>query len=386
MMMIIQIYTDYVFYLRTLPYPSLKLFYGKSSHTLYQKFNSIMPFTYNMNQMRVTLLLLFVFAIVTLHGRSRLTKGKSKEYDVVIVGGGFSGLYVAMRLGQSHNGNLKIAIVEANESDNNHDETGFSRNGISEISSYENHACLGGKIEDIPYKCDIDKKNNPYCPSKGIFAGNVWFGFHAMRYKTTHGNFFLAKELGFQDIHPNPNHKYGEAEGKMGHDRGFYFYGHDRGQYLLDNKYQDDYLYKNLISNKFEDIFNAQFEDENINKLCNENINNEWLSLRDYIANITGSSMGFELLEGESRFKGEYWHLDAQGMVEFRDSDLNSEQGFAVYPTGGMSEFIRRFYKQIIDNNYADIYCGFHVSKIEKHKKKQKYKIVNNNEYLYGDK
>jgi len=334
------------------------------------------------------------------------TPRTKEKYDIIIIGGGFSGLYSAMRLGESSGGKLNIAIVEKNIHDENWQDGGYSRNGIKELYPNEDyqHACIGGELQDYPFKCNIDKVNNPYCPSNGDFPGVVWFGDHAMRYKTSQGSFFLAQELGFQDIHHDPNYMYGEAKGSMGHDRGYYFMG---GQQLLDGKYQDDVKYGNLNTNKWEDILFAGFEEKNLENLCNED-ENMWHHIRSYYANITGSSSGVELLEGSIRFKSIFGaDVDAQGMMEWLDTDFKSDEGWAVYPQqggGGMSEFVRRIYKRIIENNYADIYCDWKVDAIESNKQLideaqiGKYKVLkqckrnddmyktNKHDRLYGDK
>jgi len=137
---------------------------------------------------------------------SRRRRSKSKKikiYDTVLVGGGFSNLNTAMRLGQDRDGELSMAILEA---ENTGKKWGVNKNGLPLEAS-----CLGGRVYDVPYKCN---KNRDGCPKRGY----VWFGDHAMRYKTTHGSFFLAQELGFQSIKPEGD-MYDEAEGSIGNDR-----------------------------------------------------------------------------------------------------------------------------------------------------------------------
>jgi hypothetical protein len=96
--------------------------------------------------------------------------GSTDTYDVVVIGGGFSGLYTTMRLAQANKGS--IMLVESNK------PSSIFVNGkkIPHNGLPSNHACLGGKITDIPYSCE---------KIKDCKEDIIWFGDHAMRYKTS---------------------------------------------------------------------------------------------------------------------------------------------------------------------------------------------------------
>jgi len=150
-----------------------------------------------------------------------------------------------------------------------------------------------------------------------------------------------------------------DAKGKYIYSYGDIYEGDFKNDNLNGN------LNSNLNSNNWDNLFLSGFDKKNVDELCDED-NNKWHHVRSYYANTTGSSIGVELMEGSYRFKSDWSSNNAQGYMEFLDSDIKSDEGWTVYPIGGMSQFIRTLYKQIIDNDYADIYCGFNVEYIEK--------------------
>eukprot|EP01084_Bolivina_argentea_P027114 50415_1 len=280
-------------------------------------------------------------------------------YDIVIVGGGFSGLYTAYRLGTSSMGNLKIALLEKKNYDNNWRNSGYSRNGITEISTFDNHACLGGLYEDYPFPC-------PGCSLSADFPDVAWVGGHAMRYDTSQGMFFLAQELGF-------HHEYGSSEGSMGHDRGYYFVD---SQDLMDNKYIEDFNLGRINSLNAGELYDSAWDKNNIDFLCN-NVDS-FTTISSYWSNTTGSSNGLEaVIATNGGFMGDFAPNDPIGELEWLNQLFTSESGFVVYPENGMSMFIREMYRRIIDNEYADILCDFQVEQINENN------IVDNDECSY---
>lgn len=200
----------------------------------------------------------FIWIQLCSSGRNsgRKSRGRrNSNYDITIIGGGFSGLYLAMRLGQASDGEYRIAILESTESQPDYLNTGLPLNGIEN----DHHACLGGRVLDYPFECDSNIF--PNCPEEGY----IWMGDHAVRLKTSHGNFQLGNELGFI-FQQEENSTYGEAEGFIGEDRGFYFV--DRNT-LMANKYQEEIDRGNIISDDWIDIYLAARQEANLERMCN---------------------------------------------------------------------------------------------------------------------
>lgn len=282
-----------------------------------------------------------IAAVLALHATAVAGFGSSETnavHDVVVLGGGFSGLYSALRLGQAEPG-TDIVILEAAEASD--------KNGIE-----GDNGCLGGRIWDVQFDVEGGEP--------------VWFGTGPIRVKSSQGNFFLAEELGFLTIESEDS-EYGEAEGFIGQDRGVFFEGGavGGGRALLNDQcaYVSDK--EGLISEDWLDLLLALIDEKNVEKLCDREAN-DIHSMRQYITVATGSSAGYAALSGAIRFKS-LWAGDAQGMLEWLDTDsFKSDEGWAVYPEGGMSNFIRHMYDAIeADHPDTQFRCGARVAAVD---------------------
>lgn len=176
--------------------------------------------------------------------------------------------------------------------------------------------------------------------------------------------FLFGRGVWFQEIEEEDS-TYGEAEGFIGHNRGTYFSGgfFGGGQKLLDDQvYDPTEWFSTSIAGNFLELFGDAAKAE----LCNRE-ENCYHDIRQYINHVTKASEAYELFEGSLRFKSMWSQNDAQGMLEWLDTDaFKSDEGWAVYPVGGMSAFVRAFHKEIADNEYADIMCGAHIDSVDK--------------------
>lgn len=101
----------------------------------------------------------------------------------------------------------------------------------------------------------------------------------------------------------------GEAEGFIGHDRGYYFYGGfiRGGNVLITAKYSKDGVDDTML-----DLFLSLFP-SNANSLLCDRKKNRIHHFRQYATELFGSAEHFEAFRGAFRFKSPFSDVDAQG-------------------------------------------------------------------------